>query len=221
MRFLHSAVAVLLFAASAAAQYPAEYTSPTYKPATPSSTQPGHPLDPYDVYVLTGQKAQQGSSASTALAPQMYYSTSLGESRFSDVVTSSRWNGLGFGSFGRFRFFDGRFSRFAGSRFFSPRRFFAGGFFGSHNQFERHGYAPFVMPQSQLGGSQFNGSQFADVTTSASPNLRMFTIGEAGFRPKTFFGNETPVFTFTPRRFPAGNQFQGFTAPVFSPGRRP
>lgn len=187
-------------------------SSPYLKPpdsARQPSIQPGHPLDPYDVDVLTGRM-----DAAERYQPQMYYSLPLGESQFSGGTTSSGLNGFGFG-IGRFDSF--RFDpAIRGTRFFKhprlfnrSRGFIPGDFLG-----------PFAVHPLSLSSSEWGLSQFANVSTSSFPNFRFFGIKQAGFRPRRFFGNGTPAFNLAPRGFSTGGGFQSI-APGFLPDRQP
>lgn len=179
-------VSLLLTAACALAQDTQPAKVPSSDAARQSATQPGHPLDPYDVYVLTGKKDEAERRQQTTPSMQMYYGVPSGDSQFSGAG-SSRWDSSG------------------------TQMFDTSGFSGENNFNGFNAGIPF--------GSQFSGSQFADVTTLSRPGFGFLDRRRAGFRPRWFFGNGTPAFNFRPRGF--GGGFQGFTAPGFSPGPRP
>jgi hypothetical protein len=131
----------------------------------PPAPKPGHPLDPNDVAILTGKTGYSASQQRQYGTPQLYYSYPTGGSMFSESSV-----GYAFGQ-------QPNFSIGYGNNWQSWQN--RGGNWGSGSYYG--------------GYSNFNGSQFANVTTEASP-FHFPGIRRPGFGSPFFFGNRTPGF---------------------------
>lgn len=213
-------LAVAAFAQSDQSTPLPQQPGPANNYGIPPAPKPGHPLDPGDVAVLTGKTGNAAPAPQQYMTPQIYYSYPTGGSMFSQSTVGNAFGqqpdfSMGFGNDWGFRNNFG----FANNR----RRSSGFGFRNTCTGYPDNDFCN--SAQIYNGYTNFNGSQFANVTTEATP-FHLSGRRRPGFGPTFFFGNRTPGFGFINRWRPnlwssPGPHVQAPTGVKSSPGLRP